>query len=274
MTFVSIDSDKCTRDGLCAAACPLGLFTLTQNDATPKPIPEAEELCITCGHCVAVCPQGALSLAAMSPDDCAPIVADYRLNPEQAEHFLRHRRSIRRYRDEAVPRETLKKLIEIARYAPSGHNLQPVHWAVYEKSSDVRALAEIVVDWMRGLIADDRPQARQWHMDRVVHAWERGEDRIFRGAPHLILAHGDANLQPAHAASILALCYLELAAPPLGLGSCWAGYFMACTANDPRMRERLDLPEGSQLYGAMMVGYPKFGYARMPARREPPIGWK
>jgi ferredoxin len=96
----------------------------------PVPVAGAEELCINCGHCVAVCPHGALSLKTMAPEQCPPVRKEWLFGPEQTEHFLRSRRSVRVYKDKPADRETLAKLIDMARFAPSGHNAQPVQWLV------------------------------------------------------------------------------------------------------------------------------------------------
>ena len=41
-----------------------------------------------------------------------------------------NRRSIRRYRAERVPQETLERVLEAGRYAPSADNQQPWHFVV------------------------------------------------------------------------------------------------------------------------------------------------
>jgi len=65
-----------------------------------------------------------------------------------------------------------------------------------------------------------------------------------------------------------------LAAPSLGLGTCWAGYFTAAANFYPPLQEALALPQGHLPYGAAMVGYPKYGYQRMPPRNKPEITWR
>jgi hypothetical protein len=40
------------------------------------------------------------------------------------------------------------------------------------------------------------------------------------------------------------------------------------------LREAVNLPEGHQIFGAMMVGYPKYRYHRIPLRKEPKIAWQ
>lgn len=274
MALFSIDQEKCKRDGICAAACPAGLIEMKDKESFPEPIAGAEEFCVNCGHCVAVCPQGALSLETMKAEDCPPVRKDLLPGPEGIEHFLRYRRSIRRYGDKPMGRDLLARLIDIARFAPSGHNLQPVHWLVFENKEELNRLAGIVVSWMRMMIENQPEIAGPFHFDRVVKAWERGEDRILRGAPALIVAHGDAVVSTAQTSCIIALTYLELAAASLGLGTCWAGYFNAAATFYPPMMEALDLPERHQSFGAMMVGNPKYAYHRLPLRNDPRIQWR
>jgi nitroreductase/NAD-dependent dihydropyrimidine dehydrogenase PreA subunit len=273
MTLFSVDQDKCKRDGFCVAECPIGIIEMKTPDAFPSPAASADELCVTCGHCVAICPHGALSHKAMRPEDCPPVRKDLVLGEEQTEHFLRFRRSIRNYKDKPVPRKTLARLIDMARYAPSGHNLQPVHWLVIETTEELRPLASLVVDWMKLMIVDHPEIAGPMHFDRVVASWERGQERILRGAPHLIVAHG-VQLPRVQTACIIALTYLELAATGLGLGACWAGYFNAAANFYPPLREALAIPEGHESFGAMMVGFPKYPYRRLPLRNEPVIRWR
>jgi len=274
MSLFTIDREKCKHDFLCVADCPAKIIEVVDKDAPPQPIAGAEELCINCGHCVAVCPHAALSLKTMKPEDCPPARRDFLPGLEQVEHFFRYRRSTRNYKDEPVEREKLSRLIDIARYAPSGHNLQPVHWLVIQDSKEVRRLAGIVIDWMRWMMREQPVIAAQWHFERVVEASELGLDRVLRGAPHLVVAHGEASLPPAQVASIIALSYMELAALALGLGACWAGYFTTCANNYPPMKEALALPRGHTTFGGMMVGYPKLKYQRLPLRNEPRVTWR
>jgi len=274
MPLFNIDQQKCQRDGLCAAECPAKIIEIIGKDGFPAPVAGSEEFCIECGHCVAICPHGALSLQTMSPQDCLPIQKELFLTPEQCEHFLRSRRAIRNYKEKPVPRELLQNLIETARYAPTAHNSQPVHWQVIENPAEVRRLAELVADWMRSLLAQNAEFAISLHMDKVVTAWDKGIDRILRGAPHLVVAHGLSPLPASQSSCIIALAYLELAAPSFGLGSCWAGYFTAAATFYPPLQEALALPKNHLTYGAVMVGYPQYRYQRMPARRKPEITWR
>ena len=274
MPLFTVDQKKCRRDGLCVAECPAKIIEIIREEGFPSPIAGAEELCINCGHCVSICPHEALSLKTMSPEDCLPVRKELLLGPEHCEHFLRSRRSIRSYKEKRVSHDLLQKLIEIARYAPTGHNSQPVHWLVIEDPTEVRRLGGLVADWMRSLLSDNAEFSLSMHMDRVVDAWDKGIDRILRAAPHLVVAHGLSTMPASQSSSFIALTYLELAAPSLGLGTCWAGYFTAAATFYPPLQKALALPQGHQTYGAAMIGYPKYSYHRMPPRNKPEITWR
>ena len=131
------------------------------------------------------------------------------MQPDQVEQFLRYRRSIRTYRKKLVDRDLLTKLIQLASFAPSGHNTQPVNWLVIYDRDEVQRLAAIVAEWMGSLIKEGSPLAAALHMERVVAAWEAGKDRICRGAPHVLVAHAPKDERTAPAACTIALAYLE-----------------------------------------------------------------
>ena len=62
-----VDEELCIACGDCAAACPFGAMSLT-NDAAAVD----GELCMGCGVCVTTCPQGALELSRAA-GKCAPL---------------------------------------------------------------------------------------------------------------------------------------------------------------------------------------------------------
>lgn len=273
MTLFQVDPEKCRRDGFCLAVCPGGLLEMKDQDSPPTPIEGAEELCIDCGHCVAVCPHGALSQRSMTPEDCPPIKKELNISAEQAEQFLRARRSIRVYRDERVPRSELEELLHLASHAPSGRNARPLSWLVIETPAEVLRLAGLVVDWMKSMTEIQPDLARERHFDRFIERWEKGQDRICRGAPHVLVVHAPESDVLAPTAADIALSYLELFAFSRGLGACWGGYFNIAANFHPPMTEALDLPDGHRAMGAMMIGYPDCRYFRLPRRNPPTTTW-
>lgn len=274
MNLIMIDETKCKRDGICAAECPLNLINPPGKNKFPSEGGKAEELCIHCGHCVSVCPHGALSLRNMSPKECFPLDSDLRPSAEQVEFLLQSRRSIRVYKDKPVNRKAIARIIDMARYAPSGHNNQLVEWLVIYDKKDVQKYTSMVIDWLRFVIKESPEMAAGFHMDLLVKAWEEGNDRVCRNAPHMIIAHGPERNMMIQSTCTIAMTYLELAASSLQLGACWAGYFNRAAANWPPLKQALGFPEENNAFGAMMLGHPKYKYHRIPLRKEAKIMWK
>jgi len=274
MALFTVDEDLCKKDGSCVRVCPVKIVVQKEKGALPEPSDDAEELCIECGHCVAVCPTAALSHRAMDPADCEEIEKDRRIAPEEAEQFLKSRRSIRLYKDGKLSEELIEKLIDTARYAPSGHNSQPVHWTVVYDLEDLKKLGEYVVEWMKGKLETDPENAKAVNMDRVVAGWVFGIDAIFRGAPHLIITHAPADNMMAPAACTIAITYLELAAHAHGVGSCWGGFFTRAAIEHDPLKKELALPEGHMVFGALMVGKPAVRYKRVPLREPARTTWR
>lgn len=273
MNLFTVDKTKCKKDGICAAVCPRGVIELSGERDYPTPVKDASKLCVNCGHCIAVCPHGALSLERMKPDECSRVQKELLPDPDQVGHFLSARRSTRNYLQKPVEKETLSKLISFAGYAPSGCNFQPVNWLVIEDAAKIELIAGLVIEWMRIMVRENPESAELLSFESHITGWEKGEDKIFRGAPHIIIAHSPVAMTGAQLMCTIALTHLELAAFSLGLGACWAGFLMVAAMVYPPLQQALNLPEGHQCYGAMMVGYPKYEYNLIPKRNTPRITW-
>jgi nitroreductase/NAD-dependent dihydropyrimidine dehydrogenase PreA subunit len=267
MEFLTIDDQKCTQCGLCARACPVGIVVLA--DGLPRTVEKIEKGCTTCGHCVAVCPTAALSHCRMTPEECSPVTANWRLTQQQMEQLVKGRRSIRRYRPEPVDRAVLEKLLEIVRYAPTGGNSQSVQWLVMSDPEEINRLSSIVIEWLRLLVDQGVPGVKG-----LVKSWEMGADPILRNAPNLIIAHGATNDSMAKYSSTIALATLELASLSFGLGACWAGFLQHAANNSAALYDALCLPQGNQMCGGLMIGYPEFEYARIPVRKPASMTWR
>ncbi|MBF0522304.1 MAG: nitroreductase family protein [Candidatus Omnitrophica bacterium] len=273
MSFFTVDKSKCCSDGICVDVCPIGILQMDASGQMPVPVEGAENLCINCGHCLAVCPQGAISLSAMPIKDCEPLRNNWNLSSEDVKHFLKGRRSIRLYKEQLVDRAIIEQLVDTARYAPSGINLQPVSWKIVYEPQKVQELAKRVIDWMIAQIKAESPFAKGLRMEKIVAAWDKGEDRICRKAPHIVIAYGLKDDGTAAQASTIALTYFELIAAASGLGACWAGYAGMAASLDPEVKKFLGLRSRENCFGAMMFGYPKYQYRRIPLRNPARISW-
>jgi len=274
MGLLQVDEDKCLRDGICAAACPRRIIELEGEGGVPTVAPENEADCMACGHCVAVCPYGAVSVTGLPVEACPEVDDSLRLSEEQVVHLLRSRRSIRVYWEREVERETMQHLIEIARYAPTASNSQTVHWTVLTGREQLRRLSEITIGWMRNFLETQPESPAATRFRPYVTAWDDGYDGILRNAPNLVIASAPKESSNGLVDCTIALTYLELAALPLGLGTCWAGLLQAALLHQPGAHQAAGLPKGHTAHYPMMLGYPKFTYRRLPERKEPSINWR
>ncbi|NDV18102.1 4Fe-4S dicluster domain-containing protein [Pseudodesulfovibrio sp. JC047] len=263
-----VDTDKCKQCGACLDECPFDLIVEGKN-GFPKLRLAAKKTCIDCGHCVAVCPVGAVSLPQMpvtnglAPEACLSMQKDFRVSPDQADQFLRGRRSVRSYKDKVVPEDVLNHLFRVSRFAPSAKNGQPARWIVTRSPEATHRLAGMTVEYM----------ATHSVLPGVVKNWARGIDKVLHGAPHVAVAHApEDGFNPAEDCSLSA-AYLELAAHAHGLGACWAGFLMEVAEGCCAIREELGIPEGHGVYAALVLGYPKYRYKRIPTRRDVEVTW-
>lgn len=271
MALLTVDKQTCTQCGICAAICPRGGIYFREK-SYPRMMPGTDKLCARCGHCVTVCPSGSLTHREIPLEQCPPLDASLKVTFEQCAQLIRGRRSIRVYRDKKVPREEIERVIEVARYAPTGHNSQAVRWLVINDRDEVSRLSEIGTDWMRWVMKKS-PQLAPM-VEGALQRQEAGMDVFLRGAPAVVIAFAEKSNPVASIDCTIALSYFDLIANSMGLGCCWAGYFIFAATSFPPMIEALSLPEGQAIYGGLMVGYPKFSYRRIPLRQPARIIWR
>ncbi|MFA5255992.1 MAG: nitroreductase family protein [Candidatus Omnitrophota bacterium] len=266
MITIEIDKKICNGDGKCVEICPIHILKMNEKKRIPEYIPGGGDLCINCGQCFAFCPPGAIKLSTMSVEDSMPLDHSKLPGAEQVELFLKGRRSVRLYKDTPVSKESIDKLLDIARYAPSGINRQPVNWAVVMGKDKVRELGGLVSKWMEELLSQKSPLAESLHFDRLVESWNKGEDTICRGAPCIVVAYGLKDDPMVPQSCTIAATYLELAAFGLGFGACWAGYVNIAINMSESVRKFAGMSSRATAGAVMMIGYPKYRYSRIPSR--------
>ncbi|MGV8073431.1 MAG: nitroreductase family protein [Syntrophobacteraceae bacterium] len=272
MELIKVDRRKCKKDGACVEVCPACILELDPDEG-PRMKPNQSQYCLGCGHCVAVCPHGAIDNAKNPLAKQVPLTGYTIPDQQTAFTFLRSRRSIRKFKDEPVPKEVLLKVLEIARYAPSEHNDQGISYIVVSGREILSRMSEIVVDWLSEMVRSQPKLARAFGASAIIQTYKDGEDIILRRAPQVIVAVGSKKRSTVPIATYLALEYVEIYAPVFGLGTCWAGYAQICARQTSAMSEFLEIPEDQVISGMMMVGYPKHAYHRLPERNPLQVQW-
>jgi nitroreductase len=188
------------------------------------------------------------------------------MNYEEFQNLVKTRRSVRRFKPDPVPDEDVEKVIEAARWAPSGANSQPWEFIVI-KDKEIKAR---IVD----IIKEHSEYGRKVELTRQEElrwpsAARSDANPGFQDAPVFILLCGDPRTRESyplltlltrgdsHFASGLASAFLtmSLAVTSLGLGSQWVSAtghpFVMCL-----LKELLGIPDKLVIYDMMALGYP------------------
>ncbi len=297
MYKVTIDSERCKKDGLCAMICPDAVIQQNEKATVPKISDEHMARCIACGQCMAICRHGAISHSEFPATTIKPIQFEQMPTTEQVLALLKTRRSIRAFRDKPLAKDTLETIINGARFAPSGHNSQSTEFLVVQDRAVLNKVSALVIEYLKfeikrfsnpifktvTLLADWESAESGLHeipgFKRMVQMFESGADPILNGAPVLLAFHahrtdgfGDVNAQ-------LALQNASLIAHALGIGHFYTGWVLSpCRAPMARAWNRripnlLGIPSDHNLYGALALGYPIPRFKNMIERKPPQIGW-
>lgn len=157
---------------------------------------------------------------------------------------IKTRRSIRKYRRQAIPREIQEKILEAGRWAPSAGNQQAREFILVERRDIRERLAAAA--YGQGFIAEAP-------LVIVVCA-----SKARSGSRYGARGEGLYALQDAAASTQNML----LAVHALGLGSCWVGAF-----DEEEVCRVLNLPEGVYPTALLPVGFPGEN-PRPPGRRS------
>ena len=267
MSFFNVSPSTCVRCGICMAECPNRLILMDKETGLPKLRIQGEEDCILCGHCVAVCPAKALNLSPLPADGFIPLDKKLNISFEQADQFLKSRRSIRAFKSTLVSDENLDKIMDVARFAPTASHRQYIRWIMVKDAAKSHRIAEMVIEWMTDVRKEKPEIAKRYRMAGLIAGWRKGYDMILRGAPHLAIAYTTQGSHWMALDASIALTYIELSAHSLGVGACWAGFFTQAVAVYAPLREFLGLPQGSIVHGGQMLGYAKYNYPCLPWRK-------
>ena len=180
--------------------------------------------------------------------------------------LLKKRRSHHGYKPDPVPEEMVEKIIDAARWAPSGANSQPWEFVVVTDKNKREQFVEFFKEQaeISYRVEQTRGAARRFPIYRKPPKGTPG----FALAPVYIIVCGDPRTREAYplkakqdrgdsnyySSLASALLYMHLAATALGLGSQW----VTSSAQDlmqGRLKNLLDIPYELEIYDTMVIGY-------------------
>lgn len=259
--MITIDLEKCIGCFKCAAVCPFNVISKENG------IPETgdDKFCVKCLHCAAACPRNAIRLGELDgvlPDEIPEFPENLK---ELIEGHLMTRRSYRHFKPEPVSKDIINEALRVSAWAPSAKNQHPAKWIVISDEKNISRMMDFILQYVKE--TGIHPE--------IAKLYGLGRNVVMGNAKTLLLAYARTDSINAPVDTALAIYNAELMLQAQGIGTCWAGYLTRLSNQIPGILEMLDLPEGCQFYGALMIGYPdNEKYIRIPNRhKQPDIRW-
>jgi nitroreductase/NAD-dependent dihydropyrimidine dehydrogenase PreA subunit len=286
----TIDEKACTKCGKCIRECG--------HHENSRKLPRVDldnPDCSRCYHCYTICPSNAIrfsderAVPAFSKDLMKGITNDNLLN------FLAFRRSIRSFQQKTVDDALVEKLINGARFIPSGGNAHSYEFTVlkgdlvatvslknelcnvYKKRSRLlnnillRNIAKPFVNSLaRGFLRDKGYRIR---IKKLVERLDTGEDVFFRDAPVIVILHSKAVIPTPKEDCILAGYNITMLAQSNGLGSCFVTLAQNAVNASVKCKKIIGLSRNDHIYAVVFLGYPAVMHLRSAPKREKTIHW-
>ncbi len=283
MAEIRIDQEKCTGCGACVALCSVThVYSLENKTATVL----SPSRCWECGQCVAVCPVDAITHSSFSLEDC-PVIERTENDLEKLTGYFRARRSTRVYLKKHVEQEKVASLVNIARWAPSGKNLQAISWLAVDDAKVISLLGEKTVnvlvkgaeDLRKSVTHETNAQKKKdslfqaktfEHLERRLR---KGEKPVFFGAPVVLFAITPRS-HFGRDDAVISGYTMQLAAVQMGLATCQIGYFIAGAIMDKELgKDILNVPDDREIQMVLTLGYPRYKMRRAVYRAPLPFHW-
>ncbi|MBW2090579.1 MAG: nitroreductase family protein [Deltaproteobacteria bacterium] len=289
MSWVSIDSEKCTNCGLCVARCER-CFIAKEGEIS---VDANETNCNLCGHCIALCPTMAITHQKMNMAGFVEYKEDVKFDTGEFIQFVRQRRSHRNFKKKQIPLKDLETLVDLCRYVPTGSNVQTIEILVIQDPERIKQLSDLNVDFFQKMIEDVEQQAAALEAagkelpddlkyaletlvsrKRLVMAREAGYDPIFHKAPAVMIFHSPQLTSTPKDNCVIAAQTVVFAARTMGLETCYIGLFEAGANAYPPLIEALNLPAGHRVYSVLILGYPRLEFLRAVDRKPIKVRWE
>lgn len=174
------------------------------------------------------------------------------------------RRSMRKYTDRLIPKDTISDLLKCGITAASGSNQQPWGFVLVQDKTEIARLNDLTKQYAKDNL-DNLPYLKQYSK------WlDNPEISLFHHASNLLIIYGNSESHwYIYDCSMLA-GNVMLAAAHQNIGSCWIG-FAEHTLNSPEFKAKYKVPAAYELVCPMTLGYNYGDQKPAPTRKAPLI---
>jgi len=183
--------------------------------------------------------------------------------------IIKTRRCVREFKKDAITDEDIKFLIDCARYAPSGFNMQPWSFLVIRNRDLLQKLSESGKKAMIPILEPMKNTSKK-ASDFLGFLKTKGTS-MFYDAPVLVIILGNKNAPTADFDCSMAAQNMMLAAHSKGIGSCWIGGLLPALMDEKILKE-IGAPQGYKAVAPIIFGYPE-GRTATPEKTDPEVKW-
>ncbi len=194
------------------------------------------------------------------------------MNYDSLLDLVKQRRSIRRFKPDPIPDEFVDKIIEVARWAPSGLNSQPWEFIVVKNQELKDSIVQLINEYLSQRIRMEATR-ESWHdvlsqPNRSHTTWGQmnyskapvfiilfGDTRTKEGLPMAVRFDKYRNQLIFSSSLANAFMYMHLAATTLGLASQWVSGVQVPLIHC-LLKDLLGIPQELEVYDMMALGYP------------------
>lgn len=241
---VEINQDKCIGCGMCVKTCVSNNIELIEKKANTK-----LNDCLMCAQCLAICPVEAIHLTGFEDKPIEKTKDIKPLNPEDVLNTIRFRRTIRQFKDKAVPDNVVQDILEAGRLTHTAKNMQDVSFIILDKEK--KELEELAVNLFKKI----KPVANL--TSPLARNKEINDDFFFFKAPLVIVVVSNSETN-----GVLAAQNMEFMAEAHGLGVLYSGYFTRASKASRKIKQKLNIPKGKQVATTLVIGYPSIEFKR------------
>lgn len=181
----------------------------------------------------------------------------------ELKEVIASRRSIRKFKTDTVPDEHIREILEAARLAPSGSNLQATRYIVVKDDIVRESLTKSIaatfltkapviiiccIDKQAGASRANR--FKELQSSGAIMPGDLDMEAVAELMKKRIMNDADLKANLTFNAAI-SITHMDLRANDLGLGTCWVGLY-----DEDKIREILEIEDRYSIINLLAVGYP------------------
>ncbi|MBN2737714.1 MAG: nitroreductase family protein [Spirochaetales bacterium] len=302
----TINLDLCNKCGQCVKICYASRVIEFNEQGFPGFAKNAK--CIFCGHCQAVCPQKAIEFK-VSHLPANHVTAPAGPVTKNQDMLLLSQRSERFFKQQSVPKDKIKQLVEAMMRSPSGGNEQNRCYYILDSGIKIDALEKAVNAYysklekmgsnplLKNLLITNLAKSYMERLD-IPSPYSRAQlgkykqicqdtfenglrpegFRFCLGAPVVIIITSAFKKITMHRQFFngdvrLAMAYGTLMATLQGLASCMLGLCEMAMNNEKNIPKLFNIPGTEKIQGLLAVGYGETEWTQIPLRGPSKLVW-